>query len=175
MSRSGLRRRESLVVPILYLPRSYVPPNNQSLPLYDDQSSPSSGVIQGMQELHLAPQSTRKASKHNMSPSTEIQAKISLPSPLVIASGDRIPFAITIYSHSQALAALYTDISLRLVKITIMKAPQNTSRKEEVLASGEVYDLEEPGSGVRVLRGELGNGLPGSELSWSAAGVVEVR
>ncbi|KAG8683201.1 hypothetical protein FRC11_013855, partial [Ceratobasidium sp. 423] len=47
-----------------------------SLPLYDDQSSPSSGVIQGMEELHLAPQSTQKANKHNMSPSTEIQAKV---------------------------------------------------------------------------------------------------
>ncbi|CAE6409438.1 unnamed protein product, partial [Rhizoctonia solani] len=40
---------------------------------------------------------------------------------------------------------------------------------------GEVYDSEERGNGVQILRGELGNGVPGSELSWLAAGVLEVR
>ena len=93
----------------------------------------------------------------------------------MVASGERIPFVITIYSQSQAHAALYTDISLQLVKITRIKAYEKTSLKEVVLAAGEVYDSEEPGNGMQVLRGELGNGAPGCELSWSAAGVVEVR
>lgn len=93
----------------------------------------------------------------------------------MVASGDRIPFIITINSHSQALAALFTDISPQLVKVTAVKSPQRTSRKEEVLAYGEVFDSEEPGNGVRVLHGELGKGVPRAELSWSAAGAIEVR
>lgn len=47
--------------------------------------------------------------------------------------------------------------------------------KEIVISSGEVYDAEQLGNGVQVLRGELGNSVPGAELSWSALGVVEMR
>ncbi|CAE6536625.1 unnamed protein product [Rhizoctonia solani] len=168
---------DHLVVPILYLPRSQTPPTPRNIPLFSDQASLLSGG-QGMQELHLAPKSItspKKASKLKALSNTDVQAKIALPSPLVTASGDRIPFVITIYSQSQALAALYTDISLQLVKVTRIKAYEKTSLKEVVLAAGEVYDSEELGNGVQVLHGELGNGLPGAELSWSAGGVVEVR
>ncbi|KAJ1306559.1 hypothetical protein OPQ81_007560 [Rhizoctonia solani] len=177
MSRSGLRRRESLVVPILYLPRSHTPPTPQNISLFSDQTSllPDS---QGMKELHLAPKSIIKPKKSDKSKATstsDVQAKISLPFPLVAASGDRIPFVITVYSQSQALAALYTDISLQLVKVTRIKVYEKSSLKEVVLAAGEVYDSEELGNGMQILRGELGNGVPGAELSWSAAGVVEVR
>ncbi|CAE6495479.1 unnamed protein product [Rhizoctonia solani] len=167
----------SLVVPVLYLPRSYTLPTPRNIPLFGDQSSLFS-ESQGMEELHLTPKSItspKKSNKYRGLSTTDVQAKIALPSPLVIASGERIPFIITIYSQSQALAALYTDISLQLVKVTRIKAYEKASLKEVVLAAGEVYDSEEPGNGVQVLRGELGNGVPGSELSWSAAGVVEVR
>ncbi|CAE7179209.1 unnamed protein product [Rhizoctonia solani] len=177
MSRSGLRRRESLVVPILYLPRSHALPTPRSIPLFNDQTDLLS-EDQGMEELHLAPKSIaspKKSNKLKVTPTDDIRAKIALPSPLVVASGERIPFVITIYSQSQALAALYTDISLQLVKITRIKAYEKTSLKEVVLAAGEVYDSEERGNGVQILRGELGNGVPGSELSWLAAGVLEVR
>ncbi|CUA69814.1 hypothetical protein RSOLAG22IIIB_04066 [Rhizoctonia solani] len=174
MSRSGLRRRESLVVPILYLPRSYTSPTPQSAPPYIDQAGLACEA-QGMEEIRLAPKSSRKGIERDSSPSSDIQAKIVLPSPLVVASGDRIPFIITISSQSQALAALYTDISLQLVKRTTISSPHQTSVKEKTLAFGEVYNIEEMGNGVQVLRGELGNGAPGTELSWSAAGVVEVK
>ncbi|KAG8731385.1 hypothetical protein FRC11_004321, partial [Ceratobasidium sp. 423] len=177
MSRSGLRRRETLVVPILYLPRSQMPPTSRNIPLFSNQASLLSDG-QGMKELHLAPKSItspKKGSKSKALSSADVQAKIALPCPLVAASGDRIPFVITIYSQSQALAALYTDILLQLVKVTRIKVYEKTSLKEVVLAAGEVYDSEELGNGVQVLRGELGNGTPGAELSWSAAGVVEVR
>ncbi|CAE6443007.1 unnamed protein product [Rhizoctonia solani] len=177
MSRSGLRRRESLIVPILYLPRSYTPETPRGIPLFNDQASLLSRG-QDMQELHLTPKSIlgpKKANKSKGLSTADVQAKISLPSPLVAASGERIPFIITIYSQSQALAALYTDISLQLIKVTRIKAYEKTSLKEVILAAGEVYDSEELGNGVQVLRGELGNGVPGTELSWLAAGVVEVR
>ncbi|CAE6446712.1 unnamed protein product [Rhizoctonia solani] len=159
MSRSGLERRDSLVVPILYLPRSYTPPNTQSLPLYGDQISLSSVVQEGQSD---AP------------PSTDIQAKVALPSSLVVASGDRIPFTITIYSQSQALAALYTEMVLQLVKVTRIKALQKTICKEEILASGETHAPDDLGNGLRILRGEVGTGLPGAELAWSAAEAIGV-
>ncbi|KAJ1305114.1 hypothetical protein OPQ81_000151 [Rhizoctonia solani] len=181
MSRSGLRRRERrviLVVPILYLPRSNLSPTPWSTQSSSDQFRVSS-TVQAMAELHLAPRSTplpSKVDKSKLPPSADVQAKIALPSPLVVASGDRIPFVITIRSQSQALAALYTDIELQLVKVIIVKVNQNSShRKAAVLAYGEVYESEEPGNGVRVLRGELGSGVPGAELSWSAKGIIEVR
>ncbi|KAF8677680.1 hypothetical protein RHS04_05997 [Rhizoctonia solani] len=176
MPRSGLRRRESLTVPVLYLPRSYAPLTPRAIPLFDDQVHLSDA--QGMKELHLAPKpigSSKKSSKPQALTTAEVQAKISLPSPLIISSGDRIPFVITIYSPSQALAALYTDISLQLVKVTRIKAYEKISLKELVLAAGEVYESEERGDGVQILRGELGNGTPGTELSWSAGEAVEVK
>ncbi|KAH7338376.1 hypothetical protein B0J17DRAFT_662279 [Rhizoctonia solani] len=173
MSRSGLRRRDSLTIPILYLPRFYIPLNTSSLPSENGQI----GCLyeaEGMEELPLVPE-IRNGGKRNASSIIDIQAKIALPASLLVVSGDRIPFIITIHSQSQALAALYTDISLQLVKITRIKAPPQASLKEEVLSFGEVYHTEEPGNGVRALRGELGSGVPGSELSWSAGGIVEVR
>ncbi|KAH7338377.1 hypothetical protein B0J17DRAFT_706724 [Rhizoctonia solani] len=173
MSRSGLRRRESLVVPILYLPRSCTPPNHESLPPYSNQLG-QSFEAQGMEELPLVPK-TQSGGKRNESSSTDIQAKIVLPSSLLIASGDRLPFIITIHSQSQALAALYTDILLQFVKFTIIKSPQKNSFREEVLALGEVHNEEELENGARVLRGEIGSGVHGAELSWSAAGVIEVK
>jgi hypothetical protein len=94
---------------------------------------------------------------------------------LVVASGDRIPFVITIYSPSQALAALYTDIGLQLVRITRIKAHEKISLKEVILAAGEVYEFEEPGNGIQILRGELGNGKPGAESTWFAGEVAEVK
>ncbi|CAE6468807.1 unnamed protein product, partial [Rhizoctonia solani] len=177
MSRSGLRRRENLVIPILYLPRWYTPPTHCTVPLFGNQFNLSSNV-KAMKELHLAPKaiiSPKKASKLKASPTAEVQAKIALPSPLVSASGDRIPFVITIHSQSQALAALYTDITLQLLKITRIKAYEKTSLKEVVIAAGEVFELEEPGDGVQILRGELGNGIPGAEFTWSAGEVAEVK
>ncbi|KDN49646.1 hypothetical protein RSAG8_01711, partial [Rhizoctonia solani AG-8 WAC10335] len=177
MSRSGLRRRESLIVPIPYLPRSHTLPTTRNMPLFSDQASLLS-ESPGMEELHLAPKSITSPKKLNKSrglSTTDVQAKIALPSPLVVASGERIPFVITIYSQSQALAALYTDISLQLIRITRIKAYEKTSLNEVALSAGEVYDSQELGDGMQVLRGELGNGAPGSEHSWSAAGVVEVR
>ncbi|CAE6339976.1 unnamed protein product [Rhizoctonia solani] len=150
MTRSGLRWRES------------------------DRTEPSV-EIQGIEEIQLTPKSIQKSSKHSTLPINEVQAKITLPSPLVVASGDWIPFTITVHSKSQALAALYTDISLELVKVAVIRVPQRASSKEKVLASGEVYDSEQPGNGVCVLRGELGNGLPGAEFSWSIAETIEVR
>ncbi|CAE6453757.1 unnamed protein product [Rhizoctonia solani] len=185
----GVSAEVRLIVPILYLPRSYTPETPRGIPLFNDQASLLSGG-QDMQELHLTPKSIlgpKKANKSKGLSTADVQAKISLPSPLVAASGERIPFIITIYSQSQALAALYTDISLQLIKVTRIKAYEKTSPvtrikayektslKEVILAAGEVYDSEELGNGVQVLRGELGNGVPGTELSWLAAGVVEVR
>jgi hypothetical protein len=66
-------------------------------------------------------------------------------------------------------------VTLQLVKIIKIKAYEKTSYKEIVISSGEVYDVEQRGDGVQVLRGELGNGAPGRELSWSAGGFVDVK
>ncbi|KAF8757592.1 hypothetical protein RHS01_03475 [Rhizoctonia solani] len=138
MPRSGLRRRESLTVPILYLPRSYAPLTPRAIPLFDDQVHLSDA--QGMKELHLAPKpigSSKKSSKPQALTTAEVQAK--------------------------------------LVKVTRIKAYEKISLKELVLAAGEVYESEERGDGVQILRGELGNGTPGTELSWSAGEAVEVK
>lgn len=179
-------------MPILYLPRSYTPRTIAPPPLFGNRASllPED---EGMRELYLTPKSMPKGSKNKQSPNTDVQAKvrfcrvlqhlwaihdlpqIALPFPLVAASGDRIPFVLTIHSQSPALAALYTTVTLQLVKITKIKAYEKTSVKETIISSGEVYDAEQRGDGVQVLRGELGNGAPGVELSWSAAGLIEMR
>lgn len=65
----------SLVVPILYLPRTYAAPDFQGLPSYCDQTGLSSGA-QGMEELYLTPKSIQKTSKQDGPPSTNIQAKV---------------------------------------------------------------------------------------------------
>lgn len=73
------------------------------------------------------------------------------------------------------MAALYTTVTLQLVKITKIKAYEKGSVKETIISSGEVYDSEQRGNGIQVLRGELGNSVPGAELSWSACGMIEMR
>ncbi|KAG9091000.1 hypothetical protein FRC06_000785 [Ceratobasidium sp. 370] len=147
MSRSGLRRRESIA------------PEDESL-----------------KELHLTPKPIMKPStKNKATASTEVQAKIALPCPLVAASGDRIPFVLTVQSQSPALAALYTNVTLQLIKHIRIKAYERNSSKETVISAGEVYDVEQRGDGIQILRGELGNGAPGRELSWTAGGLVEIK
>ncbi|QRV88587.1 hypothetical protein RhiJN_16605 [Ceratobasidium sp. AG-Ba] len=129
-----------------------------------------------LKELHLTPKPAgRPPSKDQPSPRTDVEAKIALPCPLVVASGDRIPFVLTIQSQSPALAALYTNVTLQLVKQLRIKAYEKMSYKETVISSGEVYDAEQIGDGAQILRGELGNGVPGRESSWTAAGVLEVK
>ncbi|KAG9080617.1 hypothetical protein FRC06_006339 [Ceratobasidium sp. 370] len=127
-------------------------------------------------ELHLAPKFlTKHASKVKLSPKIDVEVKVALPSPLVVASGDRIPFVLTIRSESPAIAAFYTNITFQLVKIVKVKAYEKTSAKETVISSGEVYDVDQHNGDMQVLRGQLGSGPPEAELSWSAAGLVETR
>ncbi|KAF8754526.1 hypothetical protein RHS01_06084 [Rhizoctonia solani] len=167
MPRSGLRRRENL----------------QELPLYTDRVDPSVMTpTQGMKEIDLPPRSANKTSKHSKPLSTGVQAKVwatkiprvyaeildfidCTPFPLDYSVWRPIPFVITIHSQSQAIAVLYTNITLQLFKVTTTQVPQGTLSKEEVLASGNAYDLEQPGNGVQVLRGELGSGVLGAEHS----------
>ncbi|QRW20674.1 hypothetical protein RhiXN_05663 [Rhizoctonia solani] len=176
MPRSGLRRWENIMVPILYLPRSHAHTSLQELPLYTDRVDPSVMTpTQGMKEIDLPPRSANKTSKHSKPLSTGVQAKIALPFPLIVASGDPIPFVITIHSQSQAIAVLYTNITLQLFKVTTTQVPQGTLSKEEVLASGNAYDLEQPGNGVQVLRGELGSGVLGAEHSWSVGEMIQIK
>ncbi|KAG9109208.1 hypothetical protein FRC07_008358 [Ceratobasidium sp. 392] len=176
MSRSGLRRRESLVVPILYLPRAYTPPRVQ--PSLFSRRASLIPEDETLKELYLTPKSmiSKPSTKSKQpAPSVDVQAKIALPCPLVVASGDRIPFVLTVQSESPAVAALYTNVTLQLVKHIMIKAYEKTSFKETIISAGEVYDVEQRGDGIQILRGELGNGAPGRELSWTAGGLVEMK
>lgn len=64
---------------------------------------------------------------------------------------------------------------LQLVKVVSMKAYEKTSSKETIISSGEVYDIDQCTDGIQVLRGRLGTGIPETELSWSAAGLVGTK
>ncbi|KAB5593916.1 hypothetical protein CTheo_2642 [Ceratobasidium theobromae] len=176
ISRSGLRRRESLVVPIFYLPRSYAPLRLHNTPFLDERTIRPPQDDE-MREFHLTPKPLSKYANIYKTPppqSLDIQAKIALPFPLIFASGDRIPFTITIHSQSPALTALYTDITLQLIKVVKLKAYDKSLLKEIVISSGEVYDSEQLRAGEHVLHGELGSGAPGTELSWSADNIINV-
>ncbi|KAG9108945.1 hypothetical protein FRC07_008392 [Ceratobasidium sp. 392] len=176
MSRSGLRRRESLVVPILYLPRAYTPPRVQ--PSLFGRRNSLIPEDETLKELYLTPKSmiSKPSTKSKQpAPSVDVQAKIALPCPLVVASGDRIPFVLTVQSESPAVAALYTNVTLQLIKHIMIKAYEKASFKETIISAGEVYDVEQRGDGLQILRGELGNGAPGRELSWTAGGLVEMK
>ncbi|KAG8746103.1 hypothetical protein FRC10_006206 [Ceratobasidium sp. 414] len=182
MSRSGLRRRERWVVNLWYWAEVDTSLNEPawSYPFYTFLVlTPLQDLIpedESLKELHLTPKPMVKpSSKNKVTQNTEVQAKIALPCPLVIASGDRIPFVLTVQSQSPALAALYTNVTLQLIKHIKVKAYEKTSTKETVISAGEVYDVEQRGDGVQILRGELGNGAPGRELSWTAGGLVEIR
>ncbi|KAG9124451.1 hypothetical protein FRC07_011595, partial [Ceratobasidium sp. 392] len=169
--RSGLRRRESLIVPILYLPRSYTPSITREV-----RFNSKAGLLleDNLKELHLAPKFLIKsAHKDKSSPKTDVEAKIALPSPLAVVSGDRIPFVLTIQSESPALTALYNNVVLQLIKVVKIKAYEKTSAKETIISSGEVYDVDQCNDGIQVLRGELCSGPPETESSWSAAGLIE--
>ncbi|KAG8732427.1 hypothetical protein FRC10_000921, partial [Ceratobasidium sp. 414] len=129
-----------------------------------------------LKELHLALKFlTKHASKAKPSHKTDIEARVSLPAPLVVASGDMIPFILTIHSESPALVALYTNVILQLVKVVKIKAYEKTSVTEMVISSGEVYNVDHISNSMQVLHGQLGSSLPEAESSWLATGLVETR
>ncbi|QRV88614.1 hypothetical protein RhiJN_16632 [Ceratobasidium sp. AG-Ba] len=170
--RSGLRHRESLHVPILYLPRSY------SLPPQRRGSLPNKISLlpeDNLQELCLAPRFSAAATKGKYLRQEDVEAKIALPSSLVVACGEPIPFVLTVRSASPALAVLYSDMVLQLVRVFRLQAYEHASTKETAISSGEVYDANQCGGGIQVLRGRLSTGLPETEMSWSVAGLAETK
>ncbi|KAB5593917.1 hypothetical protein CTheo_2643 [Ceratobasidium theobromae] len=178
MIRWGLRRRErrvcmTLVVPILYFPRSYTPVSHAQPTLNHETFM----LLGDVKDIHLVPRPLSKCEgKCKAHMSADVQAKIMLPLPLVTTSGDHVPFTITIDSQSSALVALYTDITIQHVKIRETKAHERSYVRETLLSYSRVHDAKQMGGGVQVLFGELLiGGVPGAEFSWSARGIMQVR
>ncbi|KAG8727343.1 hypothetical protein FRC11_013451, partial [Ceratobasidium sp. 423] len=167
MSRSGLRRADSLTIPIMYLPRTYAPHlssqqlANDRLPSYNED----------IQTLHPL---TRVTSPSATLACSDVSAHVTLPSPLKFASGNRIPFVIMIRSGSPATTALYTDVIFQIIKRTTARWQTKLFSREKVISTGAIHNIVEQG-GVRLVHGELGTGVRGAEMSWSADEVVQVK
>jgi hypothetical protein len=105
--------------------------------------------------------------------------KISLPYPLCFASGELIPFKVTIiFTDAPALVRLLAPRShLKLLKRTrIWYNGRREIRVRNVrIASGEQLRIDTSTEGVCVVKGVIRAGTTGRECSWQLYGVAEVQ
>lgn len=105
--------------------------------------------------------------------------KISLPSPLSFASGEFIPFNVTvIFADAPALVGLLTPlVHLKLLKRTRIwtNGRRETNVRNVTIASGEQLRINTSTEGVCVLKGVIRAGAAGRECSWQLDGVAEVQ
>lgn len=100
------------------------------------------------------------------------QSQFALPRPLTYASGQDIPFILRIRSTctTEAISLLLSSLSVQLCRVMIISSREKWTRKETVLAGGEVYQIEEHGQ-ERVMHGNITCPNVTGESSWELAGL----
>jgi len=103
---------------------------------------------------------------------SDLRVTFALPRPLTYASGQDIPFELRIRSTctTEAISLLLSSLSVQLCRVLIISSREKWTRKETVLAGGEVYQIEEHGQ-ERVMHGNIICPNITGESSWELAGL----
>ncbi|KIY65204.1 hypothetical protein CYLTODRAFT_424555 [Cylindrobasidium torrendii FP15055 ss-10] len=176
---NGIRKHESKVIPVYYLPKSRpTEPQLSTIPRPARLQDDSPLYLSWLDKVHTTPviPSWPSRCKQSLEP-FEKSIFLSLPDPLVACSGDNLPFGISlIYPSDPALAKILT----RCIRVTLVKrilfGPRRrllgksddteSAHSEWVLDTGELKSQNEFAEGVRLLRGFVKVGGRGREASW---------
>ncbi|KII88947.1 hypothetical protein PLICRDRAFT_53444 [Plicaturopsis crispa FD-325 SS-3] len=182
MTRKGLRRHESINVPILYLPKSRpsVPPL-LSIPLPAlanvDVPFPVDDRIFTVKMAASWPNTSRAADPSD----TSRALYLSLPSPACFTSGDNIPLVISLVMKGDPSLAklLAPKIRVTLVKRTRVWRAGGVDIlrvRNMPIASVDSWRVHESSDeSVSRLQCELQAGSAGQENSWGIEGIVDTQ
>ncbi|KII92281.1 hypothetical protein PLICRDRAFT_50698 [Plicaturopsis crispa FD-325 SS-3] len=184
MTRKGLRRHESLNIPVLYLPKSRpshpplldMPPLpalfNADAPLPIDDHTKTIRISGSWSD-------TSRASKP--SGASDPALYLALPSPACFTSGDDIPLLICLIAPGDAILArlLRPAIRVTLLKRTRVWFPGDGSfsRMRDVpIASVNAWTAYESAGGAAArIKCKLKAGSAGQENSWGVEGNIDVQ
>ncbi|QRV98197.1 Asp domain protein [Ceratobasidium sp. AG-Ba] len=186
--RKGLRRHKRFEVEVLYLPKSFAPVL-ETRPMHVDNKSGTSDLWTRHALMPVQPVGRVKEALPEM---------LFIPSQNTLSAMSVLPYTMRIQSPSSVTAGVsrnpaslaLVEVSIQLIKSTIVMVHGLRKRKDIVLAMGVVTsdyqgvttDEGDPASssapmeGVRVVNGSLEvGGRSGSELSWEFENFVETK
>ncbi|KII91132.1 hypothetical protein PLICRDRAFT_496148 [Plicaturopsis crispa FD-325 SS-3] len=181
MTRKGLRRHETINIPILYLPKSRPshPPLLAMPPLPALASAhippfPIDSRIKTVEISALWPTSSQPTD-------TSAVLHLSLPSPACFTSGDPIPLLVSLVTQGDATLAgvLMPTLRVTLLKRTRVWCPgeRTVLRSRDVpIASVDTWTSQESADGcVSRIKCKLQAGCVGHESSWGVEGTIDIQ
>lgn len=182
--KKGLRRHERLRTMILYLPRSTPP-----------ETTPSSLDVPQWESIPITPKYSlrrSRASEDTGSTSSGEAINLVIPFPTAYASAAPIPFHISFPSDSPLLTNLSNNLSVQLIKHSIIRAGGFISLKDGIIGVGEIWRVEDesyptpppsptsecPSSVLnsrKIYRGTLQSFREGGETSWNLPEFLEIK
>ncbi|KAG8824345.1 hypothetical protein FRC17_009127 [Serendipita sp. 399] len=187
--RKGLRRHERIKTMILYLPRS-TPPEAPLRP-HSSYTEPPDSV-----EWETTPIPPKYSMAHikdkRSSANSELVppelVNLVLPLPKVYASAAPIPFQLSFASDSRLLSQIASNLTVHLVKATIIRAGGFISIREGIIGVGELWRVEDevsspPHSPIdsssissrKIYRGTIKSTREGGESSWNIPEFLEIK
>ncbi|KAH8117222.1 hypothetical protein DFH11DRAFT_1573802 [Phellopilus nigrolimitatus] len=172
--RRGLRRNDSLRIPVLYLPRTFSKrPLLQSIPdIIVDPAGPT--LATDLKEVKIV---QLGASCDNGLPAITPAIFLALPSSLSFASYDTIPLTLSIVSHNDPVTAklLFSAVKIQLIKRTrTWKNKGCTDTKfETVFGVADITRTDESRMGVSVMSCELRAVRSAQQQTWTVEAVAE--
>jgi len=108
-----------------------------------------------------------------------LHPQLSLPLPLSFASGDYIPFTLSLlFPDAPALAQLLAShIRVKLIKRTRIwiNAGRDISVRDLCIANADPLQVDRLIEGANLLNGSIYAGMAGRESSWNVDGVSQVQ
>ncbi|EMD38565.1 hypothetical protein CERSUDRAFT_82841 [Gelatoporia subvermispora B] len=177
--RRGLRRHETLTIPLLYLPKS----RPCSAPLRDIHPplAPRTASDEHVRVVQIPviwhPHCCIKARRSSVPQTASIL--LALPSSTCFPSGDHVPLALTIRApHLPAFANLLVqNLSLYLVKRKKLYVDngRRISVREQSLSHAEVLLVGDSQEGHVKIKAQVQTGEAGKEMSFRVDGAVAVE
>ncbi|KXN90483.1 hypothetical protein AN958_04155 [Leucoagaricus sp. SymC.cos] len=185
----GLKKHESKIIRVLYLPKcTPLEPPLHTIPRPTSRLGGTSSELYYLYErvktvmlTPYHPDDGKSKPKRSTSPLDDFGQCIflSLPHPQCYASGQIIPFTLSlVFPDDPVLAALLTrNIRIQLLRRLNVwkKGSGDLIQREELVALATLRYGREYKEGITLLRGEIKAGDQGKEVSWSLDAVAEIQ
>ncbi|KAL5529317.1 hypothetical protein ACEPAG_5302 [Sanghuangporus baumii] len=173
--RKGLRRNESIKIPLLYLPRTFAKgpllSHNPNIPNDNPNQRMSCNYSQGLHSVPL------RGSSKRLSIDNAPSIVLTLPSTLSFACYDSIPLSLSVHPAQNAaiVKLLLSAAKIQLVKRsrTWLNGGRSHSKHESLLAVAEVVGADEGQTNADIVSYELRTVRPAAQKSWAVDGVAE--
>ncbi|KAF9452844.1 hypothetical protein P691DRAFT_148967 [Macrolepiota fuliginosa MF-IS2] len=182
----GLKKHESKVVRVLYFPKSTPtepPMHTIPRPSRRQRDTELYRLYDRVKTASLTPyhpivgKSKPKRSTSSLDNFGQC-AFLSLPHPQCYASGQIIPFTLSlVFPDDPALGQLLTrSIRIQLLRrVSVWKRGSDLMQRDTLVSVATLRYGREYREGIIFLKGEVQAGDPGKEVSWALDGVAEVQ